>query len=66
MEVNENPLSQKSIEHIKGLMGTILFKDANLSNFPEPTQRQSNNNDAIPDNFDGRVEWKDCIQPIRD
>jgi hypothetical protein len=48
-EAHLNPLANKSYEEIKGLMGTILGEDANMS-FNEPTILES-----VPASFDART-----------
>eukprot|EP00350_Pseudokeronopsis_sp_OXSARD2_P004237 CAMPEP_0170540092 /NCGR_PEP_ID=MMETSP0211-20121228/115_1 /TAXON_ID=311385 /ORGANISM="Pseudokeronopsis sp., Strain OXSARD2" /LENGTH=308 /DNA_ID=CAMNT_0010842371 /DNA_START=21 /DNA_END=950 /DNA_ORIENTATION=- len=59
-EVNENPLSKYTLDELKGMLGDDSNADmGHLWEF-------KNSIPTLPDNFDSREEWPDCIHPIRD
>ncbi len=58
MNPSENPLANKSMNEIFGLLGTHIQGPANL---PEPELLES-----VPESFDSRQQWPSCIHPIRD
>lgn len=58
MEPEENPLANYSVDKIMGLMGTTITAPGN---FPAPALVE-----GVPDSFDSRTEWGDCIHAIRD
>jgi cathepsin B len=62
MEVNENPFTNKSADHILGLMGTQITKMAPTaaSQYRRPELK------AVPASFDSRTQWPSCIHDIRD
>jgi len=60
MEVHENPLANKSVEEIFGLLGTQIGGASN-GNYLTPAI-----NADIPANYDERVEHKNCVHAIRD
>jgi predicted Zn-dependent protease len=60
MDKEQNPLSQKSYEEIRGLLGT--FPDFNDVEFPDPEVA----NESVPELFDSREKWDKCVHPIRD
>ncbi len=60
MDLEENPLYYKSIDEVRGLLGTIL--DAEDITFPDPEPT----NTVTSSSFDARTKWGSCIHPIRD
>jgi len=60
MEIEDNPLANKSYEEIRGLLGTMV--DFNDMEFPDPEA----SNDMLPTSFDSRDKWSNCVHPIRD
>ena len=58
-EVVENPLRNKSLGEIYGLLGTKKI-DA-VGDYPAPEV-----NANLPDNFDSRTQWPSCVHAIRD
>ena len=58
MEVEENPLSAKSIEEIGGLFGSFEMEGANIA----PPQIK----DSVPSFLDWREKMPSCVHPIRD
>ena len=58
MEVNENPLSKKSMREIFGLLGAAHEQVADNALAPEIT--------ATPVSFDSREQWGSCVHDIRD
>lgn len=47
---------------VKGLMGTII--PTSDMEFPDPEPLHMN--EQLPQNFDSREKWGDCVHPIRD
>jgi hypothetical protein len=58
-EAHENPLKDMSLGEIYGLLGTKKV-DA-VGDYPAPEV-----NAGLPDNFDSRTQWPDCVHAIRD
>jgi len=59
MEVHENPLRHMDKKKMMGLLGTTLQAPSALF------QRAEQMNLAVPDSFDSRQQWPNCIHPIR-
>jgi cathepsin B len=57
-EPEENPFKDWSESDIRGLFGTVLQESE-----VKPSGIVDN---GVPDSFDSRTEWPDCIHPIRD
>ena len=58
LEVHENPLTKLTAEQIQGLLGTRVQPPAGYA-APEEIL-------GLPDNFDAREQWPNCIHEIRD
>lgn len=60
MEMEENPFLQKTYDEIKSMLGAILTEDNNTE-YRSPTILSS-----VPESFDSRTTFKNCVHPIRD
>jgi len=63
MDMETNPMLRKSYEEIKMMLGAIIdwsALDAD-TDFTSPTMLA-----AVPDTFDSRTQWPNCVHPIRD
>eukprot|EP00347_Sterkiella_histriomuscorum_P011695 403371460 len=58
-EVSQNKFANYTEAQLKGLLGTVLSHQSGISAFTQI-------NAALPDSFDSRTQWKDCVHPIRD
>ena len=61
-DVNENPFRDWTEDEIRGLFGVVL-EDVNEEE--KENQEYVPSND-LPETFDGRKEWPNCVQAIRD
>jgi len=59
---HDNRFANMSVEEVKGFLGTELRE----SNYPKVSYEALREFVAVPDNFDSRTTWKNCIHPIRD
>jgi C1A family cysteine protease len=59
MEVEQNPLFKMSTEQVIGLLGTNVVLPVGWMSPPVDMT-------GVPDSFDSRVQWPDCIHDIRD
>src|SRR3712207_4668747 len=57
-EVHENPLSKIPAKKLLGLLGTNVAPASPLFASPEALK-------DLPDSFDSRTQWPNCIHPIR-
>ena len=60
MDISENPLNNKTVEELMGLMGSYIVEDNEI--YP----RVEYDYTAIPDSHDSRDKWGTKIHPIRD
>ena len=61
-DVNENPFKDWSEDEIRGLFGVVL-NDVNEEEKEKEVYVPSND---LPESFDGREQWPNCVQDIRD
>lgn len=50
-----------SLDEVKKMLGTKMDRPMNLPKYPYAVDVE-----AIPDSFDSRTQWPNCIHPIRD
>jgi cathepsin B len=60
MDINENPLKDKTVEELMGLMGSYIVEDNEI--YATPNYDYS----AVPDSHDARDKWGTKIHEIRD
>lgn len=60
MEPSENPLRHWTAEEIRARLGTILQPP--VADIPSPAA----SNDVLPQCFDSRTQWGNCVHAIRD
>ena len=61
-DVNENPFRDWSEDEIRGLFGVVL-EDVNEEEKENEVYVPSND---LPETFDGREQWPNCVQAVRD
>jgi cathepsin B len=61
-DVNENPFKDWTEDEIRGLFGVVL-EDVNEEEKENEVYVPSND---LPETFDGRKQWPNCVQPIGD
>ena len=61
-DVNENPFKDWTEDEIRGLFGVVL-EDVNEEEKENEVYVPSND---LPESFDGREQWPNCVQEIRD
>ena len=64
-ELDTNPLKDKTYEELMGMLGGRPQRHPNY--VPKyPNQFEDLTDYEAPTSFDSRLEWPDCIHPIRD
>ncbi len=58
-EAHLNPLRHWTMDDIKARLGTVI-DNTYVADSPMPF------NGAVPDSFDSRTQWPDCVHTIRD
>lgn len=63
--IEQHPFKKHTVGEIKSLLGLSSISLKDTSNIPE-FDAFSVSDDTLPENFDSRVQWPECIHPIRD